>query len=363
MAEASDPFYFSDLNELWRELRKRLTTSEVMLESQPHEVAGHLVKAFGYPFTGDSLLYGPRVNYAARDYWTPAVPDRYAVRTDKVKNARLRALPLGERCKVYSDPCGDYEWALSDKGKKDPHSAIINLFVPEDAHKRTLIHCDYLVSLVHFRSFAAAVGKAEFVRRLTEFGLDKIRLKWNAFADLNPPFLWSFGGMGSLRRVRPSSQADLVIGDHVVFFNHVAYDPLNEKPRRAWRLENAVLIDRTPSKTDIFLGHGSGQKTANGLRERLAWEYNQLVAEAVPLTRDADSKNPATRAKATASLTARFPNIQRSGAEWHIRGTAFDCKTVDVKLGKIAPSDVVGLRDACDQSKMGEVERPIESAK
>ena len=384
MSAAADTFDFKDNVELESEIDNRLSTVIHMEESQQttEKIPGDKRSAFGYPFTGASILYGPRVNYAARDFWEPATPDAYAVRTDKAKNAQLKAKPRHERCSVYGDPCGDYGWKLSANGKTDPYHAIANLFAPQAPHKRALIHCDYLISLVNFMSLADAVGASEFNTRVAAFGADRIVLKWNAFQDLNTVTFeraasgdWkrdaagnatAIRGLGSLQRIAPSSEADLVIGDHVVFFNHLAFDLINQNIGNAWRLENAVLVSKSKGK-DVFLGHGSGHKTTDEMRAKLAEEYNDVADMALALTAKADSKEKSTKATAEADLAARFPKIRRAGKSWQAQGVpgllTTCAKTITQDLRRIKPSEVIGPKSPCDASKMNEVERPIESAK
>jgi hypothetical protein len=386
MAAAADSFDFKDEAELESEIRKRLSTVSHMEESQKttEKIPGDKRSAFGYPFTGASLLYGPRVNYVAREYWEPVVSDGYAVRTDKAKNAQLKAKPRHERCSVYGDPCGDYGWKLSKKGQADPYHAIAYLFAPQPPHKRALIHCDYLISLVNFMSMADAIGEAEFNKRVAAFGADKIVLKWNAFQDLHTVSFerttsgdWkkdsagsakAIWGLRSTQRVRPSSEADLVIGDHVVFFNHLAYDLINEKVGNAWRLENAVLVGKSKGK-DRFLGHGSGYKTADEMRAKLAEEYNDVANKALGLVAKTQSIDKKVKAAAQSDLATKFPNVKQVGVDWKAQGVPgllkdSACpKTVDEKLRQIKPSEVIGPKSPCDPTKMNEVERPIESAK
>src|SRR5262245_8067611 len=147
MAAASDAFDFADESELKTEIDKRLSTVGHIEESQQtvEKIKDDKRSAFGYSFTGASGLYGPRVNYAAREYWEPATPDNYAVRTNKAKNKELRIKPCHERCTVYGDQCTPYGWKLSDKGKKDPYHAIAYLFAPQPPHTRLLLHCEYLI--------------------------------------------------------------------------------------------------------------------------------------------------------------------------------------------------------------------------
>lgn len=374
MAAATDDFDFADEAELETEIVKRLSTTRHMIESQT-PVPGSKRMAFGYPFSGEHALYGPRVNYAAHEYWTPDVVDSYAVRTDAAKNKKLLSLPRNERHTVYGDMGGDYEWKLTDKGKADPYTAIKNLFAPQQPHKRTLIHCDYLVSMVNFLSFADSVGAAEFNKRVTAYGVDKIGLRWNAFTDLEKEFFATEKvggvdtqvkktGLGSTQRMQPSSEKDFVIGDHVVFFNHLAYDALNTNIGNAWRLENAILISRGPGY-DIFLGHGSGTRTSSQMRAKLAEEYNEVADKALAIAARTKSKNKKIQADAMTEMATRFPKVIQVGTDWRIQGDAELCtgSKVDQPLRRIKPDEVIGPKDPCDQTKMYWVDRPIESAK
>ncbi len=388
MAAAGDAFDFADENELKTEIDKRLSTVGHMEESQQtvEKIPGDKRSAFGYPFTGASALYGPRVNYAARKYWEPGTPDNYAVRSDKSKNKELMSKPRHQRCTVYGDQCDPYSWKLTDEGKKDPYHAIAYLFAPQLPHKRSLLHCDYLISLVNFLSLADSIGPAEFNKRIAAFGADKIFLKTNLLMDLNvttlerdpkgefvkAPAAKGGGnipkkGLGSMQRVSPSSEADLVIGDHVIFYNHLAYDLINAKVGNAWRLENAVLVSKYKGK-DIFLGHGSGYKTADDMRAKLAEEFNHVAQLALNLVAKTKSKDKTTQAAAQSELSDKF-SVKPIGKEWHIQGTSrlltdLTCpRTIDEKLREIKPSEVLGLKHPCNPTKMYEVERPIESAK
>jgi len=396
MADAGDPFDFANEQELETEIRKRVSTVVHMEETQK-DAPGGKGRAFAYPFSesNHTELYGPRVNYAARDYWEPPVPDGYAARTDPAINKYLLSLPRHRRCEVYGDQCGLYGWQLSATGKKDPYQAIALLFTPQTQPRlRTLIHCDYLISLVNMLSLADAVGQAEFNKRVQAFGTDKFFLNWNTFTDLHVA-VWetirtgqlkqlptgafvATWGLGSTQSVRPSSLADLVIGDHVVFENHLAYDLLNQGVGNAWRLENAVLIRRNPGdpKKDVFLGHGSGELTAEGMQEKLATEFQKVWRMADGLLKQAKSGTKQQQATAWTRLAAQFPNVKwytyAAFSAWTVQGnpplmTQSGCSLFVVwklhDLGTVKGKDVIGLKDPCDMTKMRTVERPIESAK
>lgn len=369
MAAASDTFDFTDEDELQREIVKRVATVTYMQETQ-QTVKGDK-RAFGYPFNPPAEIYGPRVNYDARDYWKPSVPDAYAERTDKKKNAEMLKMSRSKRCTVYGDQCSSYKWTLTDAGKKDPYEAIIKLFVPQKPPRlRTLLHCDYLVSLVNFRSFADSVGKTEFNKRINKFGADKIVLRWNAFDDLQAevittwkPKIVTKPGLASLQKVVPSSEDDLVIGDHAVFYNHLAYDLINKKIGNAWRLENAVLIRKDNKGNDVFLGHGSGEKTKNQMKDKLRDEFNEVARRAKDLVLKTKSTNKKTASDAKDEMAKRFPKITEDGGKWKIKGKSELCSTqdIDMELREIKRDEVVGLKDPCDLTKLEEVQRPIES--
>lgn len=352
MAATSNPLNFQTPDELRTELVKRVTTTEVMRDSQD-AAGGH--SAFGYPFTRPSLYWGPRVNAAAATFWEPPVVDAYSIRNDPAKRREIREKPRNQRHTVFGDPAPGYQWRLSPAGRADPFEAIMRLFDPQPAHRRSLVHCDYLVSLVHFRSMMEAAGRAAFNARVAAHGLDRIILRWNLFAELEPPAPGR-PGMGSIRQVVPASPADLVIGDHVYFWNHAAYDVINKHVGNAWRLENAVLVEKRGG-TDVFLGHGSGRKTAAQMRAKLAEEYNDVALRALRLARRARAGSAAARAE----LSTKF-GVTEVGGEWRIRGTGLQNVAVDEKLRLLRASDIPGLFAPSTPGVMYPVRRPAESA-
>jgi hypothetical protein len=354
---------FATPDELSGELVKRVIMTEVMQDSQAPDRRG--LRAFGYPFTGASLYWGPRVGYAAKDYWLPGTPDNYSLRTDAAKRKQLRDLPRGQRATVFGDQDGSYEFRLSPAGEKDPYEAILTLFERHGPHKRTLIHCDYLVSLVHFRALMASLGKPAFNTKIASYGPHRIVLRWNLFNELLPTLATALGGtrpgLGSIARATPTSPADLVIGDHVVFFNHPGYDLINGTIGNAWRLENAILISRSKG-SDVFLGHGSGRKTEVQMRQKLAEEYNDVATIALRLVQRTKRGKPAARTSARAELATRFPAVVDDAGTWRVRGTGMLSVAVDMPLKLLRASDVPGFFDPRDRSRLFAIKRPIESA-
>ena len=216
---------------------------------------------------------------------------------------------------------------------------------------------------MHFRVFAETIGINEFNDRVKK-GTIPVTLKWNGFQDIEVGGVLRSSKQESLREVRPSTEKDLVIGDHVVFWNHRAYDLINKKIHEAWRLENAILEKKQDSGEDLFEGHGSGRLTNLNMRKALLKRYNEVVGMAQALIAKTKSKVSATSTQALKDMHAKFPNVQQAGPEWHIKGEAHS-KTFDEPIKPVTDVNdpqLIGLRDPDDPAKMNFVKRPKEAA-
>jgi hypothetical protein len=337
---------FSDEKELALEIEKRMRTSRLMQETQ-----ALFGRAFEYPNKPSAKAClpenkgkplneqkpNPRVNLAAQDYWGP--------------------VQEGSPVPGFQS---SYYFELTPEGKKNAYQALTTLFTPQDSIcKMTLIHCDYLASVVHLRTFAETLGTGEFNDRVSK-GLIDMKLTYYGFAYIEP-YLARSAKSVSLQEVRPDSEEDLIIGDHVMFWNHRAYDLINEQIHNAWRLENAILTERKGG-VDYFLGHGSGKQTKDTMKQKLAEEYNDVVGQADRAIDKTRSKSAPAAAAARQEMAKKFPRVQEMGGQWLITGWAHK-KTFNDPLKKIKPSDpeLIGLHDPDDPSKMNFVKRPIES--
>ncbi|HVO42181.1 MAG TPA: hypothetical protein VMT34_06150, partial [Aggregatilineales bacterium] len=359
-AVKQDNLDFESEQELKTEIFKRLRISQLMKESQANQ-------AFDYPENmkpGDCPDYNPggyqynaRVNKAARQYWTNAIPD--------------------EKLFYYFD--------LTPLGKQNAYQALTTLFTPQPGSicDRSLIHCDYLTSVIHLRTFAESIGTDEFDRRVQNgtvyFRLTYFGAEYITAADVpSPRGRWASPVSGksvSLQIVRPASKEDLVIGDHVIFWNHLAYDALTVKRPGPWRLENAVIVDKNDKNEDLFEGHGAptlGNRTVPGTEDTMLNEllavYNRIAEAALDLTRQVD----AGYANAQQELTDKFPQVTGNpGGEWkvHELDNRDENKRRPIREYKLrsltttSDPELVGLRDPFDPTKMGTVERPAESRK
>lgn len=343
---------FDNEEELRTEITKRIWTSQLMKESQ----AG---KAFDYPesatpancpdFDSRGWQFNARVNKAARRFWE------------------------GPR---FDEPY--YYFRLTQEGKDNGYDALVTLFTEQPNFcDRTLIHCDYLTSVIQLRALAETVGRTEFenrirtgaiVFRLTYYGADFI-IRGNQSPRGGPTIGKPASTKSmSLQVVRPASEQDLVIGDKVLFWNHLAYDALSDKIGGPWRQENAVLVDKDSSGKDLFEGHGAPSAmgtVAPGPKEAILGElltqFNRVAEPAIDLTRQVDEGYPNARA----NLTNRYPYVDKQRDQWIVNEKQPYRPVRSYRLRQLTSTEdpeLLGLRDELDPRQMGKVERPLESS-
>jgi hypothetical protein len=138
---------------------------------------------------------------------------------------------------------------------------------------------------------------------------------------------------------------------------------INEKIGNAWRLENAVLTGKNKGGDDVFLGHGSGYKTAKQMKDKLAEEFNDVAQKALGLVTQTRSSDKKVQTDARDELSKRFPKVKEDGSKWKIQGKEKLCgkMNVDLDLRQIKRDEVIGLKEPCDLTKLKEVQRPVES--
>lgn len=344
---------FTDANEFRNEIFKRSRVSQLMEESQaenngfdyPENVGPNSGCADYQPPQGTNKinLANARVNKDARDYWSGVVLDSQLI----------------------------YYFDLTSKGRNNAYEALTRLFTPQKSIcDKTLIHCDYLVNVIQFRAYAESMGTDKFdglvrsgriVMRLTYSGFPQ---PWPAWPDPRSP-----KSLGYQQNVRPRTRDDFIIGDHVIFWNHLAFDGLNVQQQSPWRLENAVLVDKDSAGQDLFQGHGSGPKITEHdmLKELIGAEggYNSLARPAIKITGDIDHGLPRE-----ADRQREYPGVIKQQDKWVVvdpgtqpgrGGRMYDLRLADADHPEAEPL-LPGLKDPLNPGVFGEVDRPIESA-
>lgn len=350
LAVRSDRLDFSSEQELVDEIRKRMRTAQLMKESQTSN-------AFGYPESMPSDCPG----------YTPDIYIQASAHARVNKDARLLWLP------PMLDPEFFYLFKLSPMGRANAYEAITRLFTNQGSFcDRTLIHCDFLITVIHFRAYAESIGPAVFNDLVRTGKIDPI-LTYHGFPK--PPDDWRKAPrVWSLQEMRPASEDDLVIGDHVIFWNHLAYDALTVAKPGPWRLENALLVDKNDSGEDLYEGHGAPEILPNtvapGPRDLMLGDlmrvYNNIVRTALQLTREVDEGVDPNK---PVELDAKFPQVTKDPSQgWIIREREDRPERkkrtyILRELPSINDPELIGLHDPTDPSRMNTVKRPVESAK
>lgn len=337
---------FADATEFRNEIFKRLRASELMRESQA-------TGAFDYPENMDETS-------GCSDYQAPVQGAK-----ENLANARVNKEARDYWSGVQFDPQWIYFFTLTDEGRKNGFKALTSLFAPQDSIcDRTLIHCDYLVSVIQYRTYAETLGEKKF-DALVRNGSIAMYLTWHG---MPPPPLDLIQGTpksyGYRPDVRPRTRQDFAIGDQVVFWNHLAFDGLNAAQQSAWRNENAVLLDKSPEGEDLFQGHGTARKTERTMLSELLNQYNALARPALRLADDVQNGRQTQE-----FMSKEFPLVAKEDGKWVVidpgrqearGGRRYDLKAADASNPESEPL-LPGLRDPLDLSQFGTVTRPAES--
>lgn len=331
---------FETDQELRDDIFKRMRMVQYMQESQTD-------RAFAYPASAsnkkcpgktDGSIRDAQVNKDAKEYWEGPI--------------------LGREY---------YYFSLTSIGRADAYKAIELLFTNQKSIcDVTLIHCDLLITLVQIRAYADSIGKEVFNERVRRGSL-RVYLNYDGMAvegDKAPT-----PGSISLYWTTPSNENDLVIGDHVVFWNHLAYDAISTSKPGAWRLENALLVAKSANGQDLYEGHGAPVISRHiqpapkeAILTELATQYNAYARHALTITQQIDNGN----SEAEAELLSEYPYVKKRDNQWVIyelkqnseRGIEF------YPLREVTgPNDpeLPGLRKPPKLDKLNDVHRPVES--
>lgn len=234
MHDSSDDLFYDAYGALVSEVRRRALLSLRMRISQGFSQA---FRPTGYP-PHCATDPGPRVGELARSHWI------------------VRRTPHADY---------PYNFLLNPTGFTNPYEALRRmLFIHRtDPCLRTLMHCDIIITALQLFTLADTMGIDIFNQAVrageiegfqSESGENGV-LTWNGFVRLTgSPTATDYR---SLRVMYLRSEDDFIIGDHVIFWNHEAYNDLNQVQGQSWRLENAIVIDNAGTAGQRrFQGHG-----------------------------------------------------------------------------------------------------------
>jgi hypothetical protein len=170
-----------------------------------------------------------------------------------------------------------FEYTRPAATAPDSVAAIEQLFTPSsDYLKRNLFYCDQVIHSLHLEALAFSETKRRAVgdhawleNEVKANGPGWLRLYYQFGTPAN--FLggdhekssWYFEQL-------QARQDDLQVGDHVIVYNHPAYDHVTL--HGVWRLENAVVVQTLPELK--MQGHGSYIFTVGGAQRVMAKLFN-----------------------------------------------------------------------------------------
>lgn len=341
-----DRLSFETEAELRDEVMMRLRIGEYMQTSQTSGGFAYPESAKDCPGKTGDALRDAQVNADARAYWRgPILEQRAAVR-----NAH-------------------YFFELTpDVGMKNAYQALKLLFTPKASIcDKTLIHCDTLITMTKALAYADTLGPPLFNQKIAGGQLsmwltyDGMSMRDNDKSDT--PELLGF------RYVVPGSEQDLVIGDHVIFWNHLAYDAISVKRPGPWRLENALIVDKDRSGKDLYEGHGAPAVTGavkpgpkEDVHRELMNAFNPYVIDALAITARVDRGESGAREE----LADKYPQVMSSGGRWWVKEldrNAARARRLHELRALSGPDDpeIVGLRNPDDPAQLNWVKRPVQS--
>jgi len=174
-----------------------------------------------------------------------------------------------------SDPANidDYDLLYTTGHLPTAVAAIEGMFTPSpDYLKRNLLFCDHTIHALHLEALVFARRKRGAPTTWLDAEMATKPARW---LRINVPF-WD-GERFLAGQAEPAHfeylqvrEADLQVGDHLIVYNHPAYD--NATIAGVWRLENAVVVQTHPGLR--MQGHGSRVYTKGGMWRTMVYLFN-----------------------------------------------------------------------------------------
>lgn len=161
------------------------------------------------------------------------------------------------------DTVDSYGFFFNNAPGNDPAQAVKLLFTAEDDfRKRNLLMCDHVIHCLHLESLVRVKSKREGNTTWFSTIVNAEADGWlRIFAPFAYDYLKSGGPVFLTGKAEPRffelkmvEMGELSVGDHVIVYNHPAYDMAMD-PDDVWRLENALVVATHPRL--LLQGHGT----------------------------------------------------------------------------------------------------------
>jgi hypothetical protein len=273
LLDASTTFFYANESEVFDDVYKRAVSSLYMRASQ----GTSKIKKVRYPGS-----VGAQTNKKASAYWK---------------------LTTG----------GTYKFELNSAGKNNAYEALRTiLFEASSKVDTTRMHCDYVIAAIHFMAMAEDMGIPTFDAEVKKGNIKVWLQAPKSFDPTVPDSMAVWGDYASktsydpkkksIGKVLISGESEIVVGDHLMFYNHSAYNAMNSTQGESWRLENAFVTDKEASGNKFrFQGHGYfSPKSRDTFITAMRSKFNTLYERA----------NNLVSAGKTGKLASDFPFVK-----------------------------------------------------
>ena len=192
----------------------------------------------------------------------------------------IRLNPQASRFWDFDAPGDHYrlDYQANAVSPNSPALAIESLFVPSDDYqKRNLLYCDHVIHALHLEALLFSKKKR-----------DPADLSWLTSTVAAHPKGWLRiyvpiwpGGEAYLGGSNEPlyflyneiHYSELQIGDHLIVYNHPAYD--KSTVGGVWRLENALAVQLDPKA--LFQGHGTNPLSFDAMKLKMLKLFNKQL--------------------------------------------------------------------------------------
>jgi len=185
-----------------------------------------------------------------------------------------RSIKLNGSAFPHWIPVNGYEFHFNKGSGISPSDAIKQLFVKStDYRKRNLLYCDHVLHALHLEGLLFAKEKRDpDMSWLTSL----VNSKPDGWLRIYIPFGSGYLGSGSGSTYFSLEASvhfnEFQVGDHVIVYNHPAYDNATTGP---WRLENAYVVQADPVLR--FQGHGIDPLGISQMKRAMLGYFNPAL--------------------------------------------------------------------------------------
>lgn len=193
-----------------------------------------------------------------------------------VKQTRLNAVAAPSWQRPPNDNPYTFFLKHAPPPKADPALAIERLFIPsKDFRARNLLFCDHVIHILHLEALLFSKKKRSpsisFLTDLVNVNSPGwVRIHYGFQDQKGPSFLAGDRDTTFFQFLRVR-QGELQIGDHLIVYNHPAYDKATVGG--VWKLENAVVVQVYPGL--ILQGHGTNPSTLATMKQQMIFLFNR----------------------------------------------------------------------------------------